>query len=77
MSHLQFQIIPFENAPENTREILKNPGKNIDIIAGIFDEGIILCTPATAFFPEGKTEGVTSHDIQPLVVSKSRTFADR
>ena len=31
---------------------------------------LILCTPAAAFFPEGLTEGVTSHDIQPLVVDE-------
>jgi len=38
---MKFQIIPFENTPENAREILKNLGKNIDIIAGIFDEGML------------------------------------
>lgn len=31
---------------------------------------IILCTPASAFFLDGQTEGVTSHDIQPLVVNE-------
>lgn len=34
---LKFQIIPFENTPENAREILANLGKNIDVIGGIFD----------------------------------------
>ena len=34
------------------------------------DAQIILCTPAAAFFLEGQTEGVTSHDIQPLVVER-------
>lgn len=34
---LKFQIIPFENTPENAREILANLGKNIDVVAGIFD----------------------------------------
>ena len=29
---------------------------------------IYLCTPATSFFPEGKGEGLTNFDIQPLVV---------
>ena len=28
----------FENTPENAREILLNLGKNIDIVAGIFDD---------------------------------------
>ena len=38
---VKFQFIPFENTPENAREILKNLGKNIDVIAGIFDEGML------------------------------------
>ena len=29
---MKFEIIPFENTPENAREILANLGKNIDII---------------------------------------------
>ena len=35
---LKFQMIPFENTPENAREILSNLGKNIDVVAGLFDE---------------------------------------
>ncbi|MDO4941706.1 MAG: LysR family transcriptional regulator [Lachnospiraceae bacterium] len=38
---LKFQIIPFENTPENAREILANLGKNIDVIGGIFDETML------------------------------------
>ncbi len=38
---IKFQITPFENTPENAREILKNLGQNIDIIAGIFDESLL------------------------------------
>lgn len=34
------------------------------------DAEILLCTPASAFFLEGQTEGVTNHDIQPLVVEQ-------
>lgn len=36
--NMKFQLIPFENTPENAREILENLGKNIDIVAGIYDE---------------------------------------
>ena len=39
--NLKFQIIPFENTPENAREILANLGKNIDVVAGIFDETML------------------------------------
>lgn len=35
---IKFQLVPFENTPENAREILGNLGKNIDVVAGIFDE---------------------------------------
>lgn len=38
---MRFQIIPFENTPENAREILANLGKNIDVIGGIFDETML------------------------------------
>lgn len=39
--NIKFQIVPFENTPENAREILKNLGTNIDIVAGWFDEGFL------------------------------------
>ena len=35
---IHFQLIPFENTPENAREILANLGRNIDIVTGIFDD---------------------------------------
>lgn len=38
---IKFQIIPFENTPENAREILANLGRNIDVVAGIFDETML------------------------------------
>ncbi len=38
---IKFQLIPFENTLENAREILKNLGQNIDVIAGIFDETML------------------------------------
>lgn len=38
---IKFEIIPFENTPENAREILANLGKNIDVIGGIFDKTML------------------------------------
>ena len=32
---IKFQIVPFENTPENAREILANLGKNIDVVGGM------------------------------------------
>ena len=38
---LKFKLIPFENTPENAREILANLGQNIDVVAGIFDDAML------------------------------------
>ena len=38
---LKFQIVPYENTPENAREILANLGRNIDVVGGIFDETML------------------------------------
>lgn len=38
---IKFQIIPFENTIENAREILRNLGRHIDVVAGIFDETML------------------------------------
>ena len=37
--NLNVELIPFENTPENAREILSNLGMQIDVVAGIYDEG--------------------------------------
>ena len=39
--NIKFQLVPFENTPENAREILANLGQNIDVVAGIFDETML------------------------------------
>ena len=39
--NVKFQLIPFENTPENAREILGNLGQNIDVVDGIFDETML------------------------------------
>lgn len=47
---LQFQLVSFENTPENAREILTHLGANIDVVAGVFD--------ASMFHLKGKCEGM-------------------
>lgn len=37
----KFQLILFDNTPENAREILGNLGQNIDVVAGIFDDTML------------------------------------
>lgn len=39
--NMKFQIIPFENTPENAREILANLGKHIDVVGGVFDQTML------------------------------------
>lgn len=36
--HLKIELIPFDNNPVNSVEILKNLGKHIDIVGGLYDE---------------------------------------
>lgn len=38
---MKFRVVPFENTPENAREILGNLGRNIDVVPGIFDETML------------------------------------
>lgn len=45
---IKFQIVPFDNTPENAREILTNLGTNIDIVSGWFDENFWELSNCTA-----------------------------
>lgn len=38
---IKFKLVPYENTPENAREILANLGENIDIVAGPFDRDLL------------------------------------
>lgn len=40
----------------------------LSLLESYGDARIVLCTPASAFFLDGQTEGVTNHNIQPLIV---------
>ena len=37
---IHFHLVPYDNTPANAREILKNLGQNIDVVAGVYDEGM-------------------------------------
>lgn len=39
--NVKFQLVPYENTPENAREILGNMGQTIDVVAGVFDETML------------------------------------
>lgn len=38
---LKIELIPFDNNPVNSVEILKNLGQHIDIVAGLYDDGFL------------------------------------
>lgn len=38
---LKLELIPFDNNPVNSVEILKNLGKHIDIVAGLYDDNFL------------------------------------
>lgn len=38
---IRFEFVPYENTPENAREILHNLGDKIDVVAGPFDESFL------------------------------------
>ena len=42
---IKFQVVAFENTPENAREILRTLGEHIDIVAGVFDDGLLAYHP--------------------------------
>lgn len=46
---LKFQLVPFENTPENARHILQHLGDQIDIVAGMYDEDFLQSRQCTAF----------------------------
>lgn len=39
---IKIELIPFENTPENAREILRHLGQHIDIVAGIYNEKLCI-----------------------------------
>ena len=76
-SNLSFQIIPFENTPENAREILKNLGQNIDVVTGVFDDTLLnvrgcsgleitkepLCCAVSIYHPLAVRDKLTVQDL--------------
>lgn len=68
--YVVFMMGTNDSKPENWNGADSFKEDLLAILESYGDSEIILCTPASAFFLDGKTEGVTSHDIQPLVVDE-------
>ena len=75
--NIKFQLIPFDNTPENAREILGNLGTNIDVVAGLFDETMLalrkcsglelsrepICCAVSIHHPLARKESLTVQDL--------------
>lgn len=75
--NIKFQLVPFENTPENAREILGNMGQAIDVVAGIFDETMLhlrrcagleltkepICVAVSIHHPLAQKEKLTVQDL--------------
>lgn len=76
-SDLSFQLVPFENTPENAREILKNLGEHIDVVSGVFDEKLLdlrgcagfeiskepICAAVSIYHPLAQKDKLTVEDL--------------
>lgn len=75
--NIKFQLIPFDNTPENAREILGNLGANIDVVAGLFDETMLalrkcsglelsrepICCAVSIHHPLARKDSLTVQDL--------------
>ena len=74
---LKFQLVPFDNTPQNAREILSNLGQNIDVVAGIFDDTMLelrrcaglelsrepICCAVSAYHPLAQKDSLKVQDL--------------
>lgn len=59
-----------DSKPENWKGADAFKADLMSLLETYGDAEIILCTLPSAFFLEAQTEGVTEHDIQPLIVDE-------
>lgn len=73
---IKFQLVPFDNTPENAREILKNLGQNYDIIVGVFDDVLMNLRECNGFKLSEKPFACALPFNHPLVDRKFITLDD-
>ena len=73
---MQIELIPFENTLENAREILKNLGKHIDVVAGIYDDGFLTERQCRAIHLSDKTLRLAVPLTHPLCDKETITVKD-
>lgn len=59
-----------DSKPENWVDAATFKADLLSLLGSYEDAQIILCTPAAAFYLDGRTDGVANHDIQPQIVSQ-------
>lgn len=68
--YVVFMMGSNDSKPENWKGADAFKTDLLSLLDTYGDAEIILCTLPAAFFLEGQTEGVTNHDIQPLIVDE-------
>lgn len=68
--YVVFMMGSNDSKPENWKGADAFKTDLLSLLDTYGDSEIILCTLPSAFFLEGQTEGVTNHDIQPLIVEE-------
>ena len=68
--YVVFMMGSNDSKPENWKGADAFKTDLLSLLDTYGDTEIILCTLPAAFFLEGQTEGVTNHDIQPLIVEE-------
>ena len=72
---IKLHMVPYMNSLENAREILKNLGQNIDVVAGIFDETMLNSGSAPAWSCPGSGSAARCRSI--TVWQKRRSLRTR
>ena len=68
--YVVFMMGSNDSKPENWKGADAFRADLLTLLDSYGDAEIILCTLPSAFFLEGQIEGVTNHDIQPLIVNE-------
>ena len=68
--YVVFMMGSNDSKPENWKGADAFKADLLSLLDTYGNAEIILCTLPSAFFLEGQTEGVTNHDIQPLIVEE-------
>ena len=63
-----------DSKPENWKGADKFKEEYLDLINSYMNTEnppeLILCTPPTAYFPDGVTEGLSNYDVQPIIIEE-------